>query len=103
VKSTAPTTTEKAVLAIASLVDFIQTERYLHKDHGEDVLPAQHDRGVYEADPVLGEHPTLLRMGLTGIVAGELVLHVRSPFIRRFAIGLELGNVSRNFSIGMKL
>ncbi len=97
------TTFDMATLAGLSVVDLIQTERYLHKDHGEDILPLQHDRPVYEADPILGKHPTLLRMVITGAVVDFGVLHIRSPFLRRFAIGLEAANVVRNFTIGMKL
>jgi hypothetical protein len=43
-------------------------------------------------------------MAATGVAMDELVLHVRSPFIRRLSIGLEAGNVVRNtVVVGMRI
>jgi hypothetical protein len=100
-KSTEPTTTEKASLAILSLVDIIQTQNWLHEEYGPNGKPWR--VAPKEDDPILGAHPTFTRMAVTGIAMDELILHIRSPFIRRFSIGLEAGNVARNFSIGMHL
>jgi hypothetical protein len=100
-KSAAPTTTEKAALALLSFVDVVQTDTWLHRG-----LPSgKHwlNGPPREDDPLLGTHPSLARMALTGVAMDELILHIRSPFIRRFSIGLEAGNVARNFSIGMRL
>ena len=91
-KSTAPTTTEKAALAVLSLVDVMQTENWLHESSPTGTWKV----APREENPLLGAHPSLLRMAATGVAMDELVLHVRSPFIRRFAIGLEAGNVVRN-------
>jgi hypothetical protein len=99
VQSTEPTTTEKASLAMLSLVDLIQTQTWLHRSSPTGTWKV----APRENDPLLGSHPTLLRMAATGVVIDEAILHVRSPLVRRFAIGVELGNVTRNFTIGMKL
>ncbi len=92
-KSTAPTTTEKAALAVLSLIDVVQTENWLHEappnGHPWKVAPR-------EEDPLLGAHPSLLRMAATGVAVDEIILHVRSPFVRRLSIGLEATNVVRN-------
>ncbi len=94
---------DTAALALFSAVDLAQTERYLHKDGGRDVIPTRHDIPVYEADPLLGKHPTLLRMMATGVVMDSAILHLHNPTLRRIAISVEIGNVTRNFTIGMKL
>jgi hypothetical protein len=96
-KSTAPTTTEKAALALLSFVDIVQTDKFLHRTWPKGWIPA------YEQDPLLGRHPSFGRMALTGIAMDELILHVKSPLIRRLSIGIEAGNVGHNFSIGMHL
>jgi hypothetical protein len=97
-KSTEPTTTEKATLAILSLVDIAQTERWLTSPTCHGCTPH------VENDPLLGSHPSLLRMAATGVAMDELVLHVRSPFIHRLSIGLEAGNVVRNtVVVGMRI
>ncbi len=90
------TTVDKAALAAFSLVDLIQTERWLD---GGDHRPTE----THENDPILGRHPTMLRMAATGVVLDEAILHVKSPVVRRLLISVEVGNVARNFSIGMKL
>ncbi len=99
-KSTAPTTTEKAALAVLSLIDVVQTQNWLHEappnGHPWKVAPR-------EENPLLGAHPTLFRMAATGVAMDELILHVKSPIIRRLSIGIEAGNIARNFSIGMRL
>jgi hypothetical protein len=87
-----------AALAGLSLVDLIQTQTWL-----DERAPAGWKNTRREENPLLGRHPTALRMIGTGLVLDTAVLHIRSPFLRRFAIGLEAGNVARNFSIGMKL
>ena len=92
-KSTAPTTAEKAALALLSFVDFEQTQKYLAR-----TSPTGRWAGTapYEADPILGRHPSTARLALTGVALDELVLHIRNPTIRHVTIGLELGNCLRN-------
>jgi hypothetical protein len=99
VRDTRPTTTEKAALAVLSLVDVIQTQTWLHEPSPTGTWKV----APREENPLLGSHPSLLRMAATGVAIDEAILHVRSPFLRRLSIGLEAGNVARNFSIGMKL
>jgi hypothetical protein len=91
-KSTEPTTTEKATLALLSLADLIQTEAWLHTPSPTGTWKA----APREEDPLLGAHPSLLRMAATGVAVDEIILHVRSPFVRRLSIGLEATNVVRN-------
>jgi len=87
------TTVDKATLAAFSLVDILQTQDWLH-----DGVPTHK-----ENDPLLGQHPTLLRMAATGVLLDEAILHIKSPTIRRLLISVEIGNVARNFTIGMKV
>jgi hypothetical protein len=92
VRSAEPTTTEKAALAALSLVDLIQTQRWLDTPtpvRGWTAPPR-------EENPLLGRRPSVLRMAGTGIALDEIVLHIRSPFVRHLSIGLEAGNVIRN-------
>jgi hypothetical protein len=35
-------------------------------------------------------------MAVTGVAFDEVILHIRSPFVRRLSIGIEAGNVVRN-------
>lgn len=95
------TTAEKVSLAVLSLVDITQTELWLHIPLGPHQTWGSN--GPREENPLLGAHPTLVRMALTGVALDEVILHVRSPFLRRLSIGIEAANVARNFSIGMKL
>ncbi len=99
VRSTEPTTTEKASLAMLSLVDLIQTQTWLHRSSPTGTWKV----APREDNPLLGSHPTLLRMMATGVVLDSAILHLHSPALRRIAISLEIGNVARNFTIGMKL
>jgi hypothetical protein len=95
-----PTTAEKAALATLSFVDLIQTQKFLH----ESSPTGRWDSAPFEANPLLGRHPSLLRMGLTGIVMDEMVLNIKNPLVRRLSIGMEFGNVARNvFVVRMSL
>jgi hypothetical protein len=99
-KSEGPTTAEKAALAALSFFDLIQTQKFLH----ESSPTGRWEAAPFEANPLLGRHPTLARMALTGVALNELVLNIKNPTIRRLSIGMEFGNVVRNvFVVRMSL
>jgi hypothetical protein len=88
-----------AALTLFSAVDLVQTQRWLHEPSPTGTWKV----APREQNPLLGSHPTLLRMMATGVVVDSAILHLHSPTLRRIAISLEIGNVTRNFTIGMKL
>lgn len=84
-------------LAIATTVDFAQTQQLAH-----------HPERWKENNPLLGPHPSPVRARnamLAEIALGALVLHFApEPWRHRTLIAftaLELGCVGRNFSIGL--
>ncbi len=91
-RDTRATTTEKVTLAALSVIDIVQTETLLHESSPTGVWAVR----PHENDPLLGSHPTLARMAVTGVAFDEVILHIRSPFVRRLSIGIEAGNVVRN-------
>jgi hypothetical protein len=95
-----PTTAEKAALATLSFFDLLQTQKFLH----ESSPTGRWEAAPFEANPLLGRHPSLTRMALTGIAMNEIVLNIKNPTIRRLSIGMEFGNVARNmFVVRMSL
>lgn len=95
-----PTTAEKAALATLSFFDLLQTQKFLHESSPTGTWQA----APFEANPLLGHHPSLVRMALTGIAMDEIVLNIKNPLVRRVSIGMEFGNVARNiFVVRMSL
>jgi hypothetical protein len=95
VRDTRATTAEKVTLAALSVIDLVQTEKWLHEPSPTGTWAAP----PREENPLLGSHPSFLRMAATGVVLDEAILHVRSPFLRRLSIGVEGSNVVRNLFV----
>ncbi len=95
-KMTAPTS-DKVLLGVLSGIDMLQTNIWLHTHVGGNVPQP------YEENPLLGKHPSMSRMLVTGAVMDAVILHLPSPALRHLAISIEATNIAHNFSIGMHL
>jgi hypothetical protein len=84
---------DAALLAALSAADIAWTRHWLAQ-------PAWHD--TYETDPLLGRHPSLFRQVATGLAFDAIVLRCHNGTLRRVLIGVEAGNVARNFTLHVK-